>query len=834
MRKYCFLFYCLCFFLLSIQICLAEDDHTSAKNLVQNNQVSIIDILTHVNATVEQIHKELVEKREQTQPWKEMWHESRKRVKRIEEQVKKQIVTFKSQQDLIHLLSQHEKSFSQLLPSINAFKRWAAPTEAINNELAIKLAEINRDFNSLYQTHEQTKTLLGMVKNLSSYSLNFASDDKELDAYKKDLEKIVDSLTKEYYRQEKFLFPIENLKQEITDLQAGISKELPELWKRHYLQPPLTWLDASVWKYLPHQFRIVVKGIEMRKSLELPSKSNEWQKIGIRGLISLIFFSALLIFISRQKWVGMDKPVIKHMITRSLPVFFLGLCLLTCSYSNISSNYRFFLSLGNIFIIIGQIMLAWDLRLMQMPELKLSPSPLFRLVPLTIIAYILLYLPLLPSVLLVLWLFFIIMVLLWRRFWPELEIGTLLLEKYIRQVDGVVLWICLLLTLLGLPILSIIFYLICVSISLALELCLGGIDRIYYLNDNQPQDGIKAFLANLLVALAAPIIMLIAVFSVLLWVATLPGGMILLKEYLFTGINIGSTEFNIVHIIIIISAFFLAKAIASNGSRYVAQLISHQKNKVDTTLITPLQTAFTYLTWIFFTLFVLRLLEIDLKNAAMVLTGLSVGIGMGLQSIVHNFFAGLLLIFGRMLQVGDIIEVGKITGRVVKISVRDTLVRTFDNAYIFVPNSEFISGHLTNWSKNNASVRCNVVVGVAYGSDTTMVTQTMKNCVNKIPQILRYPEPSVLFQGFGDSTLDFAVYFWVNSFDDKLKGCSELRMEIERQFKEKKIEIAFPQVDVHIKKQEQIKRTHHRKRIFVRTNSLKNRNNELSKADFSD
>ncbi|MBO4369653.1 MAG: mechanosensitive ion channel, partial [Desulfovibrio sp.] len=358
---------------------------------------------------------------------------------------------------------------------------------------------------------------------------------------------------------------------------------------------------------------------------------------------------------------------------------------------------------------------------------------------------------------------------------------------------------CLILTVCGLPLLSVIIYLCCVSTLLATELCLGGIDQFNYLNENQPQEGVRAIISNICVSLAAPIIIFITVSSVLLWVATLPGGMILLQEYLFKNINIGSAEFNVFHILVIISAFFLTKAIAVSGTRYLAQLIMSRKNSVDTTLITPAQTAFTYLIWIFFALFVMRILDIDLKNAAMVMTGLSVGIGMGLQSIVNNFFSGLLLIFGRMLQVGDIIEVGGIIGKVTRISVRDTLVQTFDNAFIYVPNSEFISGHLINWSRNDSTVRANISVGVAYGSDTNLVIKTLKDVASKQENILRYPEPTVVFKNFGDSTLDFCLYFWVNKYSDQIKICTDMRLAIEKLFAERRIEIAYPQLDLHIK-----------------------------------
>ena len=583
-------------------------------------------------------------------------------------------------------------------------------------------------------------------------------------------------------------------------MEDEITQKLPTLWKNYYLQKPLTWLDSSAWTYLHRQIDIVFRAFEMRRTLEIPSDANGWRTTILRGCILAVLFAFAIFFLRRQSWIPTDtNPNVNHLFKVSLPLICLGLCLLLCSFSPHGDNFRLFMAMGNICTILGQIHLAWDLRLLSTPEVPLQPAPMLRLFPLTCVAYILLYLPLLPIVLLLIWLFFLVLVLFWRRFWPDLSIAHLRLEKSIRNFDGFVLWVCLILTLCGLPIMSMIVYLICVSLSLATELCLGGLDSFNYLNQNQPSEGIRAILSNIVVSLTAPIIMLITISSVLLWVATLPGGMVLMNEYLFKNVSIGSAEFNFLHILIIISAFFLTKAIVVTGSRYLAQLITSRKNNVDATLITPAQTAYTYIVWIMFALFVLHILDIDLKNAAMVMTGLSVGIGMGLQSIVNNFFSGLLLIFGRMLQVGDVIEVGGITGRVSRISVRDTLVQTYDNAYIYVPNSEFISGHLVNWSRNDSTVRTHVSVGVAYGTKPDLVIKTLQDIVKRHKGVLRYPEPSVLFSDFGNNTLDFSVYFWVNRFDDRLRTCTEIRLEIEKEFAAKRIEIAFPQLDVHIK-----------------------------------
>ncbi|MBQ7585806.1 MAG: mechanosensitive ion channel [Desulfovibrionaceae bacterium] len=765
------------------------------------SEPTLEDIVNKADQTIIQVHKELVEKKLQAEPWKERWNEARSSIKKTKTRAEKLAEAFDSRRDLLLSLEDHERDFSQILPMVSTYKDWASPTESVQSRLNLMLKDIDREYAHLREIYDQEKKLHSSVVDRSSFSVNINNETPEFKSYLKDLKETEEFIAKSLEMHAQDLKPVDGLKERINQILNDIESRLPKLWKDYYLRPPLTWLDPNVWKYLPRQLDIAARSLELRKSLVFPSDTNEWRKAILRAVIGAILLFTILLVVSRQSFVPMDtNPVVRHCFKVSLPIICLGLCFLLSAISPQGSTFFFFLSIGNLIIIAGQMLLAWDLRLLSSPDIPRQASPLLRFLPLTYIAYILIYLPLLQPLLLLLWLISLIGILIWRHFWPELNIGNLTLEKNIRTFDGLILWICLILTLIGLHMYSLILYLVSVSTSLALELCQAGIDRINYLNENQPSQGITAILSGILVSLAAPIIMVMAVLSVLLWIATLPGGMILTKEYLFKNVSIGSAEFNFIHILIIISAFFLTKAIVSTGIRYIERVISNPHTSVDTTLVTPAQTAFTYITWIIFTFFVLHVLDIDLKNAAMVATGLSVGIGMGLQGIVQNFFSGLLLIFGRMLQVGDVIEVGGVSGKVVKISVRDTLVQTFDNAFIYVPNSEFIAGHLINWSRNDSTVRASVSVGVAYGSDTGLVIKTLQTLVNKHHMILRYPEPTVTFTDFADSTLNFSVYFWVNQFTDRVKTCSEIRLQIEKEFKAKHIEIAFPQMDVHLQK----------------------------------
>lgn len=198
-------------------------------------------------------------------------------------------------------------------------------------------------------------------------------------------------------------------------------------------------------------------------------------------------------------------------------------------------------------------------------------------------------------------------------------------------------------------------------------------------------------------------------------------------------------------------------------------------------------------------LFMLRMLGFGLNQITILGGALGVGVGFGLQAIVNNFVSGLILLFERPIKVGDYIEVEDQVGEVKELGLRATTVQTFDNAEIVIPNSELISGRVTNWTLAEKRVRVRVPVGVAYGTDIEQVLKILLGCGEANPRVLSNPKPSALFLAFGDSSLDFELRAWIPDFDDKLTILSELNQDIESEFQLAGIEIPFPQRDLHLR-----------------------------------
>lgn len=178
---------------------------------------------------------------------------------------------------------------------------------------------------------------------------------------------------------------------------------------------------------------------------------------------------------------------------------------------------------------------------------------------------------------------------------------------------------------------------------------------------------------------------------------------------------------------------------------------------------------------------------------------LSVGLGFGLQEIFANLVSGIILLFERPIRVGDTVTVGDVTGRVCRIQMRATHIIDWDMKELVVPNKNIITERLVNWTLTDTVTRVVVVVGVAYGSDVQLVEQVLKDVVNSVKSVLKEPEPSISFMSFGENSLDFTVRVFVRELGDRIPVTHELHKKFYAALQAHRIEIPFPQRDVHIR-----------------------------------
>jgi potassium efflux system protein len=179
------------------------------------------------------------------------------------------------------------------------------------------------------------------------------------------------------------------------------------------------------------------------------------------------------------------------------------------------------------------------------------------------------------------------------------------------------------------------------------------------------------------------------------------------------------------------------------------------------------------------------------------IAALGVGIGFGLQEIVANFISGLIILFERPIRIGDIVTVGDKDGIVTRIRIRATTIRDWDGKELLVPNKEFITGRLLNWTLSDPQTRLVIPVGIAYDSDVEKALGILRDIVTGHPRIVEDPEPLIVFENFGDNSLELSARAFIDSMEGRMVVLTELRTAIYRAFREAGIVIAFPQRDVH-------------------------------------
>lgn len=251
----------------------------------------------------------------------------------------------------------------------------------------------------------------------------------------------------------------------------------------------------------------------------------------------------------------------------------------------------------------------------------------------------------------------------------------------------------------------------------------------------------------------------------------------------------------IIALIVLIVSLFIA--------RYIKNLLDKKvfhKLRLDRGARQTLSTMVRYVIVGIAILIGLNVAGIPLRSLAIFAGAFGIGIGFGMQNIISNFISGIILLIERPMRVGDVVtlEDGAL-GTIEKFNARSTTITTPDGITMTVPNSKFIESRITNWTHPVSHIRGCVKVGVAYGSDTMLVKKCLLEIARNNPSIRTYPEPVVRFAEFGNSALLFELYFWADNPGKRWFTQSELNFAIDEVFRKHKIEIAFPQQDIHIR-----------------------------------
>ena len=247
-------------------------------------------------------------------------------------------------------------------------------------------------------------------------------------------------------------------------------------------------------------------------------------------------------------------------------------------------------------------------------------------------------------------------------------------------------------------------------------------------------------------------------------------------------------------LIIIIMTFITARNVPG-----LLEIVVLRRLPIDAALRFAVTTICRYIIVVVGVVLAFTIIGIGWSKVQWLVAAVTVGLGFGLQEIFANFISGLIILFEQPIRVDDVVTVGDVTGTVTKIKIRATTIRKWDQRELVVPNKEFITGRLINWTLSDKILRRDFVVGIAYGSDIAKAERTLYDVAKANPMVLENPRPIVLFRSFGDSSLEFELRVYVAGIENYLPVWHDINCAIDDAFRKAGIEIAFPQQDIHIR-----------------------------------
>ncbi len=271
-------------------------------------------------------------------------------------------------------------------------------------------------------------------------------------------------------------------------------------------------------------------------------------------------------------------------------------------------------------------------------------------------------------------------------------------------------------------------------------------------------------------------------------------------SYTVDDINVGEFKISVMGIFVASLLFIVGLVLTRFTQKWIERNLNQSHSARKSGVSDSVRKGLGYLGFVLSALVAVSYLGVNFTNLAIIAGALSVGIGFGLQSIANNFVSGIILLIERPVKVGDWIVVGEDQGYVRRINVRSTEIETFDRSNLIVPNSDLITGTVKNWTHRNSLGRVVIDVGVSYNSDPQRVYDLLLDVARSHSDVVDRPEPRVVFENFGESSLDFSVRVYVRDIvQSGLVVRTELRIKIFEAFRREGIEIPYPQRDLHIK-----------------------------------
>jgi small-conductance mechanosensitive channel len=585
----------------------------------------------------------------------------------------------------------------------------------------------------------------------------------------------------------------------------NIEQDMTETWKNYYkssLSDSGHGFALSAFKISILNWFELLSPVSTKSIFSYPRNLSEWETPLSRFFLTMGITLILGAIIKRNYTrfrISKNIQGLESIIHGPWLWMCVGFSLLLASTNNFGGSYLFMKLPGILMFLGGFGSFSWRLRLGVGPNSEDRPSPLGRFYPVAAIGVAILYLDCPPELMTMIWVLVLVIFL-----------ARLMLSKKIRARDDLPLLEklsfssavyfflgSLLVNILGYPRLAVLVFMILFTLVNILILAtalinFGKILCIDYLSkDRNPVK--HAIIQSLFIPLA----FILSLVCAIPWLWTVPGSEYLIDNIIHANNELGTDSAKISRILIIVIVFFICRSLMAFGRVSIEQLPNNFP-EIKKGIIPSLKILITYLIWTIFIIVSLGFIGIDVTSINIMAGGLGMVLGFGIQNIFKDMLSGLILMFGQIIVIGDMVEVGGVLGRVKSINIRTTEIETMEETVVFVPNSDLMSSQFTNLTRNSTKVRRQVAVHTAYGANIKLALKLMEEVAMKNDLILKSEPPKATLGNFGENSLIFHLYVTIDikEVDDSIYILSILRQEIEETFTANNIPIYYPTMDI--------------------------------------
>jgi potassium efflux system protein len=311
----------------------------------------------------------------------------------------------------------------------------------------------------------------------------------------------------------------------------------------------------------------------------------------------------------------------------------------------------------------------------------------------------------------------------------------------------------------------------------------------------QPATNLSTIQSQLQVLLRYVVVLAVLLVDWYVWSDVLPA-LRILDRFVIWSVN--DTPTTLTHVLLAV-VFAVGTFVMGKNLPALLQITILERLPIDHGGRNAATIIFRYLVYLTGLCLVARTVNISWSSVQWLAAAMTVGLGFGLQEIFANLVSGLIILFERPIRVGDLVTVNGVTGTVTRMKIRATTITDGDRRELIVPNKKFITEDVINWTLTDPSSRITINIGIAYGTDTGLAHSLLLKVAREHPLVMKEPAPAAIFTRFGESTLDFCLYVFIQTRDVYGIVLHDLHTAIEREFKQAQIELAYPQRDVNIR-----------------------------------